>query len=65
MVSRVIYLDIVCRMALEEVKHDLQERLLRWHVMERLCGFPIVSNPGLAALHQTLHGGRPDTFFFF
>ncbi|PVD35025.1 hypothetical protein C0Q70_06306 [Pomacea canaliculata] len=44
------------RMALEEVKHDLQERLLRWHVMERLCGFPIVSNPGLAALHQTLHG---------
>lgn len=44
------------RMALEEVKQDLQERLHRWHTIERLCGFPIISNPGLATLHQVLHG---------
>ena len=47
-----------CRVALEEVKQDLQERLHRWHTMERLCGFPIITNPGLSALHQMLHGTR-------
>ena len=47
-----------CRVALEEVKQDLQERLHRWHTLERLCGFPIITNPGLSALHQMLHGTR-------
>ncbi|KAK7465238.1 hypothetical protein BaRGS_00037608, partial [Batillaria attramentaria] len=47
------------RMALEEVKQDLQERLHRWHTIERLCGFPIISNPGLATLHQVLLGTSP------
>ncbi|XP_005109924.2 stromal interaction molecule 1 isoform X2 [Aplysia californica] len=42
------------RAALEEVKHDLQERLHRWNTMELLCGFSIISNPGLAALKQAL-----------
>ncbi|XP_076445968.1 stromal interaction molecule 2-like isoform X2 [Babylonia areolata] len=44
--------------ALEEVKQDLQERLHRWHTMERLCGFPIISNPGLSTLHQLLYGAK-------
>ncbi|XP_059152655.1 stromal interaction molecule 1-like isoform X7 [Physella acuta] len=42
------------RAALEEVKQDLQERLHRWHTIELLCGFPVISNPGLAALKQAL-----------
>ncbi|XP_076468369.1 stromal interaction molecule homolog [Babylonia areolata] len=43
------------RVALEEVKQDLQERLQRWHTIERLCGFPVISNSGLSALHQILY----------
>ncbi|CAL1537800.1 unnamed protein product [Lymnaea stagnalis] len=42
------------RSALEEVKQDLQERLHRWHTIELLCGFPVISNPGLSALKQAL-----------
>ncbi|KAL8559566.1 hypothetical protein ACOMHN_018729 [Nucella lapillus] len=46
------------KVALEEVKQDLQERLHRWHTIERLCGFPIISNPGLSTLHQLLYGSK-------
>lgn len=42
------------RNAMEEVRQDLQERLQRWHNIEEICGFPIVSNPGLVALKQAL-----------
>uniref|UniRef100_A0A0B7AB36 STIM1/2 Orai1-activating region domain-containing protein n=1 Tax=Arion vulgaris TaxID=1028688 RepID=A0A0B7AB36_9EUPU len=42
------------RAALEEVKQDLQERLHRWHTIEVLCGFPIISNSGLTSLKQVL-----------
>lgn len=42
------------RAALEEVRHDLQERLNRWRTIERLCNFPITKNPGMAALIQRL-----------
>ncbi|GFS08148.1 stromal interaction molecule 1-like [Elysia marginata] len=42
------------RAALEEVRQDLQESQQRWQIMEILCGFPIIVNPGLAALRQAL-----------
>ncbi|RUS73069.1 hypothetical protein EGW08_019166 [Elysia chlorotica] len=47
------------RAALEEVRQDLQESQQRWQIMEILCGFPIIVNPGLAALRQAL--GRDAT----
>ncbi|XP_041360091.1 stromal interaction molecule homolog isoform X2 [Gigantopelta aegis] len=42
------------RAALEEVKLDLQERLHRWHAIENICNFPIMSNPGFTVLRQML-----------
>lgn len=42
------------RAALEEVRHDLQERLNRWRAIERLCNFSVIKNPGMAALMQRL-----------
>ncbi|KAK3740728.1 hypothetical protein RRG08_048971 [Elysia crispata] len=47
------------RAALEEVRQDLQESQQRWQIMEILCGFPIIVNPGLTALRQAL--GRDAT----
>ncbi|KAH9519926.1 Stromal interaction molecule 2 [Bulinus truncatus] len=52
------------RAALEDVKQDLQERLHRWHTIEILCGFAVISNPGLSALRQALGrdpGGNLNT----
>ncbi|KAL8594598.1 hypothetical protein ACOMHN_002153 [Nucella lapillus] len=62
------------KMALEEVKQDLQERLQRWHTIEhlcgfperlqrwhtieRLCGFPVITNPGLTTLQQMLYSNK-------
>ena len=43
-------------MALEEIRHDLQERNQRWQAIEGYCGFPIRSNPGLAKLEMALYG---------
>ncbi|KAJ8298526.1 hypothetical protein KUTeg_025057 [Tegillarca granosa] len=43
------------RTKLEEVRCILQERLQRWNRIEHICGFPIVSNPGLDNLQQILH----------
>ncbi|XP_064481903.1 stromal interaction molecule homolog isoform X2 [Ornithodoros turicata] len=40
--------------ALSEVTKDLQERLHRWKQIERLCGFPIVHNPGIGHLEALL-----------
>ena len=42
------------RSALEEVKTDLQERSSRWHQIEKICGFSVVSNPGLDFLDSVL-----------
>ena len=44
------------RMALEEVRHDLQERNQRWQAIEGFCGFPIRTNAGLAKLEHLLYG---------
>lgn len=43
------------RNALSEVTACLRERLLRWQQIERLCGFPIFRNPGLANLTAQLY----------
>ena len=48
--------NFVYRMALEEIRHDLQERNQRWQGIESYCGFPIRSNPGLAKLDAILYG---------
>lgn len=42
------------RAALEEMKIVYQERQNRWQTMEMLCGFSIITNPGLVALRQGL-----------
>ena len=48
---------MVCfRMALEEIKHDMQERQQRWQSIEGFCGFPIRTNPGMTKLEHALYG---------
>ncbi|XP_068606841.1 stromal interaction molecule 2-like [Brachionichthys hirsutus] len=41
--------------ALSEVTACLRERLHRWQQIERLCGFPVIRNPGLAKLTAQLY----------
>ncbi|CAB1327136.1 unnamed protein product [Coregonus sp. 'balchen'] len=41
--------------ALSEVTACLRERLHRWQQIERLCGFPLLRNSGLASLTATLY----------
>ncbi|GAA6214670.1 stromal interaction molecule 2-like [Lates japonicus] len=41
--------------ALSDVTACLRERLHRWQQIERLCGFPIIKNPGLANLTAQLY----------
>ncbi|KAI8508727.1 Stromal interaction molecule 2 [Branchiostoma belcheri] len=48
------------RSALQEVTSDLKERLVRWRKIEKLCGFNIITNPGLTALSQVLTEGKVD-----
>lgn len=43
------------RNALSELTACLRERLHRWQQIERLCGFPIIRNPGLANLTAQLY----------
>ncbi|XP_064481902.1 stromal interaction molecule homolog isoform X1 [Ornithodoros turicata] len=54
--SRILQAKVLflCRAALSEVTKDLQERLHRWKQIERLCGFPIVHNPGIGHLEALL-----------
>lgn len=40
---------------MSEVTTCLRERLHRWQQIERLCGFPIIRNPGLANLTAQLY----------
>ncbi|KAM4714468.1 stromal interaction molecule 2 isoform 3-T4 [Anableps anableps] len=41
--------------ALSEVTACLRERLHRWQQIEKLCGFPVVSNSGLPSLTASLY----------
>lgn len=43
------------RNALSEVTACLRERLHRWQQIERICGFPIIRNSGLANLTAQLY----------
>ncbi|XP_052228196.1 stromal interaction molecule homolog isoform X3 [Dreissena polymorpha] len=47
---------VQARMALEEIRHDMQERTQRWQAIERFCGFPLRTNPGMTKLIQALYG---------
>jgi len=42
------------RCSLEEVRKALQERMQRWQLIQHICGFDIISNPGLPALELQL-----------
>ncbi|XP_065345003.1 stromal interaction molecule homolog isoform X2 [Cloeon dipterum] len=44
--------------SLNEVTHELQERVHRWKQIEMLCGFNIISNNGLSYLENALY--RPS-----
>lgn len=43
------------RNALSDVTACLRERLHRWQHIERICGFPIIRNPGLPNLTALLY----------
>lgn len=45
----------VFRKSLSEVTACLRERLHRWQQIEKLCGFPVVSNSGLPSLTASLY----------
>ncbi|XP_074917962.1 stromal interaction molecule 1 isoform X2 [Chelonoidis abingdonii] len=46
---------LTAKQALSEVTAALRERLHRWHQIELLCGFQIVSNPGIHTLVTALN----------
>jgi len=48
--SRMMNAAAVDRCSLEEVRKALQERMQRWQLIERICGFDVMCNPGLAVL---------------
>ncbi|VVD03075.1 stromal interaction molecule homolog isoform X2 [Leptidea sinapis] len=53
---------VEARTALNEVTHELQERMHRWKQIERMCGFNIINNNGLQFLESQLYrtiNGRP------
>jgi hypothetical protein len=45
----------VHRTSLNEVTHELQERVHRWKQIELLCGFNIINNSGLPYLENMLY----------
>jgi len=54
MVYDILY---VCnRAALEDIKVELQERTQRWKKIEKICGFNIITNPGIPYLDSLLRG---------
>lgn len=55
MSQRIFFFLISQRNSLSEVTACLRERLHRWQHIERLCGFPIIRNPGLANLTAQLY----------
>ncbi|KAJ8984556.1 hypothetical protein NQ317_006842 [Molorchus minor] len=46
---------VEARTALNEVTHELQERVHRWKQIEMLCGFNIMNNNGYAFLENALY----------
>jgi hypothetical protein len=44
------------RSALEDIKGELQERSHRWKQIEKICGFNILTNPGIPFLDSLLRG---------
>ncbi|XP_076149295.1 stromal interaction molecule 2 [Alosa pseudoharengus] len=46
---------LAAKNALGEVTACLRERLHRWQQIERLCGFPVMNNPGLPSLTANLY----------
>ncbi|XP_077574731.1 stromal interaction molecule 2-like [Stigmatopora nigra] len=49
--------------ALSEVTACLRERLHRWQQIERICGFPIIRNPGLTNLTTLLYSDSLNVGF--
>jgi len=48
--------DVYDRAALEDIKVELQERTQRWKKIEKICGFNIITNPGIPYLDSLLRG---------
>jgi len=48
--------DVGDRAALEDIKVELQERTQRWKKIEKICGFNIITNPGIPYLDSLLRG---------
>lgn len=46
---------VEARTSLNEVTHELQERMHRWKQIEMLCGFNVINNPGLQHLENTMY----------
>ncbi|XP_061761105.1 stromal interaction molecule 2-like isoform X2 [Nerophis ophidion] len=46
---------LAAKNALSDVTACLRERLHRWQQIERVCGFPVIRNPGLANLTAQLY----------
>lgn len=46
---------VEARTSLNEVTHELQERVQRWKQIEQLCGFSIMNNSGIQYLENTLY----------
>jgi len=44
------------RAALEDIKVELQERTQRWKKIEKICGFNVITNPGIPYLDSLLRG---------
>ncbi|GAB1604629.1 stromal interaction molecule homolog [Argonauta hians] len=51
------------RASLETVHEDLQERLIRWKAIERLCAFSVSKNAGIVSLMQMTHQDRSNPVF--
>ncbi|ESN90607.1 hypothetical protein HELRODRAFT_189915 [Helobdella robusta] len=50
------------RNALDIVKVELQERMTRWHEIEKLCHFSISTNPGIETLYSIIKSEKFNSF---
>lgn len=51
---------VEARTSLNEVTHELAERVHRWKQIELMCGFNIINNSGLAVLENLLYRGTAN-----
>jgi len=51
-----LLIDVGDRAALEDIKVELQERTQRWKKIEKICGFNVITNPGIPYLDSLLRG---------